>query len=179
MGLLPDTYNSGLCRRQEYRERFHARAVVYVGITNPWWRGKCSRHSRRMRNPHFYVSSMRPCRENNRPSLLILFLMNYLTLFGLFIDFRMEGDTLSSSAKCRIRTQGLRHQIASRVNAHWHWTDWVIEDQAKTFTRHPIPVISEQSAHSTPLPVCFRKWLWRYTCLLLLISMLCHRQAIF
>ena len=23
----------------------HARAVMHAGITNPWWRGKCSRHS--------------------------------------------------------------------------------------------------------------------------------------
>ena len=33
-----------------------ARAGMYVGIANPWWRGKRSRHSRRMRNPQFYVS---------------------------------------------------------------------------------------------------------------------------
>ena len=40
-------------------------------------------------------------------------------------------------------------------------------------------MISEYSAHSTPLPVGFRTGLWRYTCLLLLIAMLWHRQAIF
>ena len=39
-------------------------------------------------------------------------------------------------------------------------------------------MISEHSAHLTPLSVDFRTWLWRYTCLLL-ISMLWHRQAIF
>ena len=45
--------------------------------------------------------------------------------------FESKGDKLSSSAECRIRAhQGLRHQIASRLNAHWH-TDWAIEDQAK------------------------------------------------
>ena len=49
----------------------------------------------------------------------------------------------------------------------------------KTWTRQPVPMISEHSAHSTPLPVGFRTWLWRYTCWLLLISMLRHRQAIF
>ena len=38
---------------------------------------------------------------------------------------------------------------------------------------------SEHSAHLTPLSVDFRTWLWRYTYLLLLISMLWHRQAIF
>ena len=40
-------------------------------------------------------------------------------------------------------------------------------------------MISDHSAHLTPLSVDFRTWLWRYTYLLLLISMLWHRQAIF
>ena len=39
----------------------------------------------------------------------------------------------------------------------------------KTWTRQPVPTISEHSAHSTSLPVGFCTWLWRYTCLLLLI----------
>ena len=49
----------------------------------------------------------------------------------------------------------------------------------KTWARQPVPMISEHSAHSTPQPFGIRTWLWRYTCLLLLISMLWHRQAIF
>ena len=44
--------------------------------------------------------------------------------------FESKGDKLSSSAECRIRTQGLRHLFASRSNACWQ-TDWAIEDQAK------------------------------------------------
>ena len=48
-----------------------------------------------------------------------------------------------------------------------------------TWTQQPVPMISEHSAHLNPLLVDFRAWLWRYTCLLLLISMLWHRQAIF
>ena len=40
-------------------------------------------------------------------------------------------------------------------------------------------MISEHSAHLTPLSVDFHTWLWRYTYLLLLISMLWHTQAIF
>ena len=92
--------------------------------------------------------------------------------------FKSKGDKLCSSAECRIWTRGPRHQIASRLNARWQ-TDWAIEDQAKTWTRQPVPMISEHSAHLTPLSVDFRTWLWRYTCLLLLILMLWHRQAIF
>ena len=37
-----------------------ARAVMHVEIANPWWRGKRSRHARRMRNRHFFLSGKRP-----------------------------------------------------------------------------------------------------------------------
>ena len=40
-------------------------------------------------------------------------------------------------------------------------------------------MISKHSAHLTPLPFGIRTWLWWYTYLLLLISILWHRQAIF
>ena len=33
---------------------------MHVGIANPRWRGKCSRYSRGMCNPQFYVSGNRP-----------------------------------------------------------------------------------------------------------------------
>ena len=49
----------------------------------------------------------------------------------------------------------------------------------KTWTRQPVPMISKHSAHLTLLPFGIRTWLWRYTYLLLLISMAWHRQAIF
>ena len=65
--------------------------------------------------------------------------------------------------------------------------DWMLADKPtelsriklKTWTRQPVPMISEHSVHLTLLSVDFRTWLWRYTYLLLLISMLWHRQAIF
>ena len=65
--------------------------------------------------------------------------------------------------------------------------DWMLDDKPtelsriklETWTRQPVPMVSEQSAHLTPLSVDFRTWLWRYTYLLLLISMLWHRQAVF
>ena len=95
------------------------------------------------------------------------------------LAFESKGDKLSSSAESRIRThQGLRHQSPA---------DWMPADKLNelsriklnTWTRQPVPMISEHSAHSIPLPFGIRTWLWRYTCLLLLISMLWHRQAIF
>ena len=65
--------------------------------------------------------------------------------------------------------------------------DWMLADKPtelsriklKTWTRQLVPMISEHSAHLAPLSVDFRTWLWRYTYLFLLISMLWHRQAIF
>ena len=65
--------------------------------------------------------------------------------------------------------------------------DWMPADKPtelsriklKTWTRQPVPMISKHSAHLTSLPFGIRTWLWRYTYLLLLISMLWHRQAIF
>ena len=51
MSLLPDTQNSGLRMRRECRERLPATTftVMHVGISNPRWRVKRSRHFRRMR----------------------------------------------------------------------------------------------------------------------------------
>ena len=46
--------------------------------------------------------------------------------------FESKVNTFSASAECRIRTQGLRHLIASRLNARWQ-TDWAIEDRARNF----------------------------------------------
>ena len=93
--------------------------------------------------------------------------------------FESKGDKLSSSAESRIRTQGVSETQSS--------ADWMPADKPtelsriklKTWTRQPVPMISKHSAHLTPLPFGIRTWLWRYTYLLLLISMLWHRQAIF
>ena len=48
----------------------------------------------------------------------------------------------------------------------------------KTWTQQPVTMISEHSAHLTPQLFGIRTWLWPYTCLFLLISMLWNRQAI-
>ena len=62
MGLLPDTQTYGLRMRRECRECFphHLKHVPWCmpgslisGFLWNWWRGKRSRHSRRMRNSQF------------------------------------------------------------------------------------------------------------------------------
>ena len=90
--------------------------------------------------------------------------------------FESKGDELSSSAEYRIRThQGLRHQIASRLNARWQ-TDCAIEDQAKNFNSTARPY--DQRAFSLLDPTA----VWHSHLALaiyMFISMLWHRQAIF
>ena len=46
--------------RHALRHVRDARAVMHVAIAYPRWRGKRSRHSRRMCNPQFYVPGKRP-----------------------------------------------------------------------------------------------------------------------
>ena len=94
--------------------------------------------------------------------------------------FESKGDKLSSSAEGRIRThQGLRHQIASRPNARWQ-TDWAIEAQAKKLELDSPSIWSASIQPTWPHSrFAIPTWLWRYTCLLFLISTLWHRQAIF
>ena len=93
--------------------------------------------------------------------------------------FESKGDKLSSSAECRIRTWKSQDTYSP---ADWMPTYKPTElsrIKLKTWTQQPIPMISEHSAQLTSLPFGFRTWLWRYTCLFLLILMLWHRQAIF
>ena len=52
------------------------------------------------------------------------------TCLLVWSDIESKGDKLSSSAECRIRTQGLWNRISSRLNGRLQ-TDWVIEDQTK------------------------------------------------
>ena len=59
--FLSPTSKEAISWRSRHASRHvrDARVVMHVGITNPRWRGKRSRHSRRMCNPQFYVSDKR------------------------------------------------------------------------------------------------------------------------
>ena len=86
---------------------------------------------------------------------------------------------MSSSAECRIQTQGVSETQSS--------ADWMPADKPTELSRIKLKNLNstarpyDQQAFSPPDPLPFgiRTWLWRYTYLLLLISMLWHRQAIF
>ena len=51
----------GMPETSQHTSRYvrHARALMHMGIANPLWREKRSRHSRRMRNTQFCVSDNR------------------------------------------------------------------------------------------------------------------------
>ena len=94
-------------------------------------------------------------------------------------DFRMEKRHIVFLCWMQDSMLGSRrHQFASRLNVHSQ-TAWAIEDQAKTWTQQAVRMMSEHSAHLTLVQIGIRTWHWRDTCLLLLISMLWHRQVIF
>ena len=59
---LPPTSNETTSWRPRHASRHvrHARAVMHVGLAYSQWQRKRSRHSRRMRNPRFYLSGKRP-----------------------------------------------------------------------------------------------------------------------
>ena len=76
-----------------------------------------------------------------------------------------------------LNPEGLWNRISSRLNAHWQ-TNWAIEDQAKNFNSTARPY-DLRAFSPLNLPFGIRTWLWLYTCLLLLISMLWQGQVIF
>ena len=93
--------------------------------------------------------------------------------------FESKGDKLSSSAECRIWTWKSQDTYSPADWMPTHKLTELLRIKLKTWTQQPVPMMSEHSAPFTSLPFGFRTWLWRYTCLLLLISMLWSRQAIF
>ena len=138
-------------------------SLIYIMVSFMHWISKC--------NLHRFIVYSKKYTYGLRLSCFVLiwldadysYIYMYISLLLISMLWHRQAmveskrDKLSSSAECRNGTQGLRHQIASRMNACWQ-TDWVIEDQTKSLNS-----ISEHSAHSTPQPVGSHTWLWRYT----------------
>ena len=82
----------------------HSRAMMYVGIADPRCRGKRPRHSRRMRNPQFYVSDKKPIgRESglSLPNTKIKIVPRLILLPCLIMyDPSVLVDTDNYSLKC-------------------------------------------------------------------------------
>ena len=82
MGLLPDTHNCGLRMSRECLKRFSRHRLrrqpldsdpdMHHGTCVTRWRGKRSRHSRRMHNPQFYVFVKKPIDSHHKPGNLCI-----------------------------------------------------------------------------------------------------------
>ena len=120
--------------------------------------------------------------------------LSHLAL-AIYIFVVVNLDALSQASVIQIESSSAERDFVPLLNAGFEPAvpdtkspaDWMLADKptelsrikVKTWTWQPVPMISEHSAHLTPLSVDFRTWLWRYTYLLLLVSMLWHRPAIF
>ena len=78
--------------------------------------------------------------------------------------FESEGDKLSSSAECRIRSWEVSDTNSPADWMPTHKPTELSRIKLKTWTQQPVPMMSEHSAHLTSPPIGFRTWLWRYTC---------------
>ena len=89
-------------------------------------------------------------------------LLFILMLWHRRTTFESKLDRSSPSTECRIRTSVSRTESTADCMP----TDKPIElsrIKLKTWSQKPVPMISEHSAHSTPLPDGCRAWLWWYT----------------
>ena len=75
---------------------------MHVGIANPRWRGKRSRHSRRMHNPQFYVSGKRPMAVYHQ---VIIYEWFFVDKFSMCIQKFADLDT-STWASEQLRHSG-------------------------------------------------------------------------
>ena len=112
------------------------------------------KHKLELDSPSLWSASIQPTRPHCQLIGFCTWLWWYTCLLLLMsmvwhrqAIFESKGGELSSSAECRIRTQDVRHLFARRLNACWQ-TDWAFEDQAWTWTRQPVSMISKHIAHS-------------------------------
>ena len=71
-----------------------------------------------------------------------------------------RGEKLSFSAECRIRSWEVWD---TKSPADWISTHKsTVEDQAKTWSQQPVPMMSEHSAYLALLPISSRTWLCRF-----------------
>ena len=96
---------------------------------------------------------------------------------AIYIFVVVNFDALSQASDFRIKKRELVF-LCWKQDSNPEGLKHLFGGRLKTWTRQPVPMICKHSAHQTPLPFDIRTWLWRYTYLLLLISMLWHRQAI-
>ena len=139
---MSGTFSPSSKETASYRSRHasrhvrHARVVMHVGIANPRWRGKRTRHCRRMRNPQFYVSGKIPMRViiglpwYHRSKLAVyLWFDNNVLWHDLHVKFWL-GDSKSLCRVLKVRSRIslsclLCHENATPESSGWNY-EWCI-----------------------------------------------------
>ena len=94
----------------------HAHAMMHVGITNPRWWGRYSRHFQLMRNPQFYVSDKRTIELRHR-WLLGFVLMENKNILGTCRSFhRCPANAISTNCLTKLT----RTLLPSRTKHIWN-----------------------------------------------------------
>ena len=103
---------------------------MHVGIANLRWRGKCSQHSLRMRNPQFYVSDKRPITwfqhsdTNPIPKIHCVFLSGFLSK-GLYTLNKMSYQQILQI----LNAWRPRHwPLFSKRHFQTHFCEWLYID---------------------------------------------------
>ena len=119
-------------------------------------------------SPSLWSASIEPI----RPHYLLAFAPGSCDLHVCCCKFRWLGtDKRFSNRKKRSCLPFLNAGFEPRVSDTKSPADWMPADKPtelsrmklkKCWTRQPVPMISDRWAHSTPLLVGFRTWLWRY-----------------
>ena len=145
----------------------HARTVMHVGIANPRWRGKRSRHSRRMRNPQFYFSGKTPIGTCRIPIFPLGVPVRYIVTGD---DSRLVSSQWETALLCkrRLSLAGRKPRI-NRINGavysgpepgQHHYNDVIMGVMVSRITSLTIVYASvyagadqrkHQSAHHGPL----------------------------
>ena len=115
---------------------------MHVGIANPRWRGKRSRHSQRMRNPQFYIS----CKMSMALPMMTLttvcfwwVLFNNMGAWPTYRPLETPPNTSSNgivSITIDMHARGLFHNISKTA------TTWNLFWQQETYGRLHISIIA-------------------------------------
>ena len=98
--------------RHALRHVRDARAVMHVGIANPWWRGKCLRHSRCMHNPKM----LRICQEAHHEAVrwesLTLGIASHFTRYDRLSSTWCEFDPSTAYVVCISVSLGFPYMVS-------------------------------------------------------------------
>ena len=106
---------------------------MHVGIANLQWRGKRSRHYRRMRNPQFYISDKRSIQAH--PKIITCFSSGHLKIAHPHQDKHYFEVCAAKHSKWNFSVRR-RKTLANNyqqfvIDNRWQWTDAYHSDKRR------------------------------------------------